>query len=46
MLKTVRAQTPSHSCMTTIGTETVNPLSANSDLHQFSPNDIHTMSRD
>ena len=23
-----------------------NPLSPNSDQHQFSPNDIHTMSRD
>ena len=24
----------------------LNPLSPNSDYHQFSPNDIHTMSRD
>ena len=24
----------------------LNPLSRNSDYHQFSPNDIHTMSRD
>ena len=24
----------------------LNPLSLNSDYHQFSPNDIHTMSRD
>ena len=24
----------------------INPLSPNSDQHQFSPNDIHTMSRD
>ena len=24
----------------------VNPLSPNSDQHQFSPNNIHTMSRD
>ena len=24
----------------------INPLSANSDQHQFSPNNIHTLSRD
>ena len=24
----------------------INPLSPNGDQHQFSPNDIHTMSRD
>ena len=26
--------------------ELFNPLSPNSDQHQFSPNDIHTLSRD
>ena len=26
--------------------EVINPLSPNSDQHQFSPNNIHTMSRD
>ena len=25
---------------------TINPLSPNSDQHQFSPNNIHTLSRD
>ena len=27
-------------------TEPINPLSPNGDQHQFSPNDIHTLSRD
>ena len=29
-----------------VGLTMFNPLSANSDQHQFSPNNIHTMSRD
>ena len=36
----------SHNICTVHVLLTINPLSSNSDQHQFSPNDIHTLSRD
>ena len=33
-------------CNTSTAAKQVNPLSPNSDQQQFSPNDVHTLSRD
>ena len=47
LVKSTANKSKNKSIETTVYSQTcINPLSANSDQHQFSPNNIYTLSRD